>query len=254
MDYTQVTALVTGAGSGLGAATALALAQAGARVGVLDLDHEKAQAVATQCAGVPLHADVTDPDAVATALDALHSPEKPLRMLVNCAGVAPAARLVGRAGPLPLELFQQAVQVNLLGTVNVMRLGAAAMSVTDPAAELQGRGVIINTASIAAFEGQIGQCAYSASKGGIIAMTLPAARELAQFGIRVNTLAPGLMETPLMADMPDMVKSDLQAQVPYPKRFGKPAEFAALVKHVIENPYLNGETIRLDGALRMPAR
>jgi len=176
------------------------------------------------------------------------------RICISCAGIAPARRMVGKEGPMPLAEFKQVIDVNLIGTFNVMRVIAAAMSQLLPIGEAQERGVIINTASIAAFEGQIGQTAYSASKGGVVAMTLPAARELAQFGIRVNTIAPGLIATPMLLNMPQEVQDSLASTVPFPKRLGKPEEFSSLVLHIIENCLLNGEVIRLDGALRMQAR
>ena len=245
-------ALVTGGASGLGRATAERLAGLGARVVVLDLPGSDGKAVAGGLGGEFAPADVTDPDAVSAAVD-LATGLGPLRVVVNCAGIGPPARVVGRDGsPMPLEAFTTVVQVNLVGTFNVIRLAAAAMAALDPVdAE---RGVLVNTASIAAFEGQIGQAPYSASKGGIVGMTLPIARELAGRQIRVVTIAPGLFETPLLASLPDEAKESLGRQVPHPSRLGRPEEYAALVQQIVENPMLNGETIRLDGAMRMAPR
>jgi NAD(P)-dependent dehydrogenase (short-subunit alcohol dehydrogenase family) len=245
-------ALVTGGASGLGRATAGRLSTLGARVVVLDLAGSDGKAVAAELGGAFVPADVTDPDAVASAVE-VASDLGPLRVLVNCAGIGPPARVVGRDGSaMPLDAFAKVVQVNLVGTFNVTRLAAAAMAALDP---VDGeRGVIVCTASVAAFEGQVGQAAYSASKGGIVGMTLPIARELAGRQIRVVTVAPGLFETPLLASLPDEAKESLGRQVPHPNRLGRPEEYAALVQHIVENPMLNGETIRLDGAIRMAAR
>lgn len=246
-------ALITGGGSGLGAATARAVAARGARVVVVDRDAAAAEAVAREIGGVAAALDVAD-EAAAEALFARLAEElEAPRLLVNCAGIASAARICGRSGPMPLAAFAEVVRVNLIGTFNMLRLAAAAMSNCAPLADGE-RGVIVNTASVAAFEGQIGQAAYSASKGGIVSLTLPAARELAESGIRVVTIAPGLFATPLLLNMSEKVQQSLAASVPFPKRFGEPAEFAALVLHICDNPMLNGCTIRLDGALRMQAR
>jgi len=250
MEIAGRTAFVTGGGSGLGAATARALAAAGARVAVFDRDAAKGQAVAGEIGGLFFACDVADANvaerAVADAVAALGAPT----VLVNCAGIGGAARIVGRDGPMPLDAFERVVRVNLFGSFNMMRLAAAAMSVAEPDANGQ-RGVIISTASVAAFEGQIGQAAYAASKGGIVALTLPAAREFARFGIRVLTIAPGLFLTPLLEELPEEAKEALGASIPNPARLGRPEEFASLVLAMAGNDYLNGEVVRLDGALRM---
>ena len=249
MDLQGIAALVTGGGSGLGAATAEALAQAGARVAVMDRNAEAARAVAQRIGGVASAGDVTREEDVAAALDAAVA-LGPLRLAVSCAGIGTARRLVGRDGPHPLEGFTRVIAVNLTGTFNVMRLAAARMSVLEPGEEGE-RGLVLNTASVAAYEGQVGQVAYSASKGGIVAMTLPAARELARFGIRVNTIAPGLIETPLMGELPEEAREPLGKLPLFPRRLGRPSEFADLVLAIARNRLLNGETIRLDGALRL---
>ncbi len=245
-------ALITGGASGLGRATAERLAGLGARVVVLDLPGSDGKAVATGLGGEFAPADVTDPESVEAAVRTATG-LGPLRILVNCAGIGPPARVVGKDGsPAPLDGFAKVIQVNLIGTFNVTRLAAAAMAALEP---VDGeRGVLVSTASVAAYEGQIGQAAYSASKGGIVGMTLPIARELAGRQIRVVTIAPGLFDTPLMAALPDEAKESLGRQVPHPSRLGRPAEYAALVQHIVENPMLNGETIRLDGAIRMAPR
>ncbi len=247
-------ALVTGAASGMGAASARALADAGARVALLDLDREALHAHASAIDGLPLTCDVADAASAAAAVTRARDRHGPARVLVNCAGIAPAHRIVGREGPMPLEQFANVINVNLVGTFNLMRLVAADLYVADPVGEEGERGVIINTASVAAFEGQIGQAAYSASKGGVVALTLTAARDLASRGIRVMSIAPGLVATPMLLGMPDDVQASLAAQIPFPKRLGRPAEFAALVLHIVANPLLNGEVIRLDGAIRMQPR
>jgi NAD(P)-dependent dehydrogenase (short-subunit alcohol dehydrogenase family) len=235
--------LVAGGGSGLGAATVDMLAASGARVVVADLKGEAPEN------GRFVETDVTDEDSVRAAVEvALESGE--VRGAVNCAGVASAEKVLGREGPHALDSFAQVVQVNLVGTFNVIRLAAEAMAQSEPL-ENGERGVIVNTASVAAFDGQIGQVAYAASKGGVVSLTLPVARELAQSGIRVMTIAPGIFDTPMMAGLPEAARESLGKQVPFPPRLGKPEEYADLVKHIVENEMLNGEVIRLDGAIRM---
>ncbi|HEY2137368.1 MAG TPA: SDR family NAD(P)-dependent oxidoreductase [Xanthobacteraceae bacterium] len=246
-------ALVTGGGSGLGAATAIKLAARGAKVALLDVNLDAAKAVAAKCAGLAIGCDVSDADDTAAAIAQARAAHGTARILLNCAGIAPARRIVGRDGPMPLDEFERVIQVNLVGTFNAMRLAAADMQSLDPLEDGE-RGVIVLTASVAAFEGQIGQAAYAASKGGVRALTLPAARELAQFGIRVNAIAPGVFATPMVNTMSDEVQHSLAASVPFPKLLGRPEQYADLVLHMIENRYLNGETIRLDGALRMAPR
>ena len=253
MRIDGASALVTGGGSGLGAATARMLAGAGAKVGLLDLNADAVQSVAAETGGMALACDVSDGVALAAALDAAEAAHGPARILVNCAGVATPGRIVGRDGPLDLETFATVIRVNLIGTFNTMRLAAARMQALEPL-EDGARGAIVNTASVAAFDGQIGQAAYAASKGGVAAMGLPAAREFARAGIRVNTIAPGIFMTPMMAGLPEDVQESLAAAVPYPSRLGDPSEFAAAVRFCIETQYLNGEVIRLDGAIRMPPK
>ena len=249
MDVKGIAALVTGGGSGLGAATAEALAAAGARVVVMDLKQEAAEAVAARIGGVAAAGDVADEAAVEAAVEAAAA-LGPLRLAVSCAGIAPAARVSGRQGPHPLGLFEQVVRVNLTGTFNLLRLASARMVSLEPLPTGE-RGLIVNTASIAAYEGQIGQCAYAASKAGVVGLTLPAARELARFGIRVMTVAPGLIETPMLAGMPAEAREALGRLPLFPNRLGRPEEVAAMVLAIAANPLLNGETIRLDGALRL---
>ena len=246
-------AIVTGGGSGLGAATAEALARAGARVAVLDIDEAAAARVAAAISGTAQRCDVSDAASAEAAVAAARAAHGPARVLVNCAGIGPAARIVGRDGAMKLDAFARVVSVNLLGTFNLLRLAAAEMAALDP---LDGteRGLIVNTASIAAYEGQIGQAAYAASKAGVVGLTLPAAQELARHAIRVVTIAPGLFATPMLRGLPQEVQDSLGASVPHPARLGRPEEFAELVLHVCANPMLNGETIRLDGALRMAPR
>ena len=254
MQIERTTALVTGGASGLGLATVRRLIAAGAHVVILDLPDSAGATVAENLGERVVFSpgDVTDASAVAAALDRARELPAPLRVTVGCAGIGPAAKVVGGRGPFPLELFRQVVEVNLVGMFNVLRLASERMLATDLDGE--ERGVLVCTASVAAYEGQIGQAAYSASKGGIVAMTLPIARELAEHQVRVVTIAPGLFETRLLGSMPPDVQHALGDQVPHPNRLGRPEEFAALVEHVITNPMLNGETIRLDGALRMAAR
>ena len=250
MQLDGCSALVTGGASGLGNATAHALTDAGAHVVILDLPRSEGEkaAVALGPTARFVPADVTDEEQVQAAIDTACG-LGPLRVVVNCAGIATAEKVIGRDGLIPLEHFERVIRVNLVGTFNVVRLAAAAIAQTEPVGE--ERGVIVNTASVAAFDGQIGQTAYSASKGGVAAMTLPLAREFARSLIRVMTIAPGIFETPMMAGLPQAAQDSLAAQVPHPSRLGKPAEYAALVRAIVENPMLNGETIRLDGAIRM---
>ena len=253
MNASGVAAIVTGGGSGLGAATARALGEKGAKVAVLDLDKEKGAAIATEIGGVFAECDVADAEMAVNALLTARERHGPARILVNCAGIGGAARIVGRDGPHPLDAFERIVRVNLTGTFNMMRLAAADMTALEPLPTGE-RGVIVSTASVAAFEGQIGQAAYSASKGGIAALTLPAARELSRFGVRVLAIAPGLFLTPLLGQLPAEVQETLGKSIPFPARLGAPEEFADLVLAMVGNPYLNGEIVRLDGALRMPPR
>lgn len=243
-------ALVTGAASGLGEATARALAQAGAKVAILDFNEEGAKAVADEIGGIAVKCDVSRAESAEAAVAQAAEAHGPARILVNCAGVADAGRMVGRNGPLALDAYRRVIEINLIGTFNMMRLAAAGASALDP---LDGgeRGVIISTASIAAFDGQIGQAAYASSKAGVVGLALPAARELAGVGIRVMTIAPGIFETAMLRGLPQNVQDSLGASVPFPSRLGKPEEYAALVLHIIGNSMLNGEVIRLDGALRM---
>lgn len=250
MEISGASAIVSGGGSGLGAATAEALAQAGAKVVVLDIDAAKAEAVAARIGGVAIAGDVAEEATVAAAVETA-SLLAPLRIVVACAGIAPAARIAGRGGPHDLALFERVIRVNLIGTFNLMRVAASRMTTAAPLADGE-RGLIICTASVAAYEGQVGQAAYAASKGGIVALTLPAARELARFGVRVVTIAPGLIHTPLMDTLTPEAREALSRQPLFPQRLGKPEEFGALVLTIAANPLLNGETIRLDGALRLP--
>ncbi|MDA7426024.1 SDR family NAD(P)-dependent oxidoreductase [Thalassococcus lentus] len=246
-------AIVTGGASGLGAATARLLAAHGAKVGILDFDEARAQAVAGEIGGVSAKTDVGDlasvEAAVAMVKDRLGAP----RVAVNCAGIGLAARLVGRDGSLGTDLFEKTIRVNLIGTYNVMSVAAREMAAQDP---LDGgeRGVVVNTASIAWQDGQIGQSAYSASKGGIAAMTLPAARDMAKLGVRIMAIAPGLFNTPMMEGLPEETTAGIVANIPFPHRLGDPAEYALMVSQIIANPYLNGTTIRLDAAVRLPQR
>ena len=243
-------ALVTGGASGLGAATARALASAGAKVAVLDVNAELAAVVAEEIGGLAVACDVADAKSAEAAVAKAKSAHGTARVLINCAGIGPAQRIVGREGPMPLEAFKRVIDINLIGSFNLMRLAASDMTGLAPLEDGE-RGVIISTASVAAYEGQIGQAAYSASKGGIVALTMPAAREFAATGIRVNTIAPGLFATPLMGSLPPQVQESLGKSVPFPQRLGKPEEYAQLAMDIIANPMINGETIRLDGALRM---
>lgn len=250
MDISNCAALVTGGASGLGWATAQRLAAAGAHVVIVDLPSSAGAERAAELGGTFAAADVTSPDQIADAV-ALASAAGPLRVVVNCAGIAPPAKVLDRDGlPTSLETFERIVRINLVGTYNVIAQAAAAIARTEPTAS-GDRGVVVNTASVAAFDGQIGQPAYSASKGGVHAMTLPIARELARYGIRVVTIAPGIMETPMLKGLPEAAQASLGEQVPYPARLGRPDEYAELVASIVANGYLNGETIRLDGAIRM---
>lgn len=254
MDIRNQVALVTGGASGLGLATTKALLEAGAKVVMLDLPGSPGEAVAAELGEATRFAaaDVRDEAAVNAALD-VAAELGDLRAVVNCAGTGNAIKTVGRENaPYPLDAFQRIIEINLIGSFNVLRLAAARMAALDPIGE--ERGVVINTASVAAFDGQIGQAAYSASKGGVVGMTLPIARDLAGLGIRVMTIAPGLFDTPLLASLPEDAKASLGRQVPHPSRLGVPAEYGALAAHIVANPMLNGETIRLDGAIRMAPR
>jgi NAD(P)-dependent dehydrogenase (short-subunit alcohol dehydrogenase family) len=243
-------ALVTGGGSGLGRATAERLAALGAKVALLDINADAVRAAAQNIGAIGIVCDVTRADSMAAAVAEARDGHGPARILVNCAGIGPAQRIVGRDGPQPLDAFAKVIGVNLIGTFNAMRLAAADMQSLAPLEDGE-RGVIISTASVAAYDGQIGQAAYSASKGGVVAMTLPAAREFAQFGIRVMTIAPGIFETPMVASMPKQVQDSLAAAIPFPKVLGKPEQYADLAAYIVQNHYLNGEVIRLDGAVRM---
>jgi len=253
MKLTGAAAIVTGGGSGLGKATAEAFAAKGARVALFDRNAEAAEAVAKAIGGLAIAGDVADSASAEFALAKAAAAHGPARILVNCAGVGVAKRVVGRDGPQPLGDFETVIRINLIGTFNMIRLFAAAASRLEPLEDGE-RGTVVNTASVAAYEGQVGQAAYSASKGGVVAMTLPIARELAQFGVRVNAIAPGLFLTPMLLGLPQDAQESLGRSVPYPARLGDPAEYAALAAFIVENPYLNGETIRIDGALRLPPR
>ena len=246
-------AIVTGGASGLGLATGEMLAAANARVALLDIDAARVAEAAARIGGIGVQCDVGDAATAEHALAEARQAHGPATILINCAGIAAAKRIVGRDGPMQLSEFELVIRVNLIGTFNLMRLAAAEMMALEPNAEGE-RGVIVNTAAVAAFDGQIGQSAYAASKGGIAALTLPAAREFARHGIRVVTIAPGIFATPMLMGLPENVQQSLAASVPFPRRLGQPAEYAALVEHILKNPMLNGEVIRLDGALRMPPR
>jgi NAD(P)-dependent dehydrogenase (short-subunit alcohol dehydrogenase family) len=249
LDLDGIGALVAGGASGLGEATARELTARGARVTLADLNDERGAALAEELGGTFVKTDVTDESQVRAAVDAAAE----LRLAVSCAGIGWAERTVKKDGPAALEPFETVVRVNLIGTFNVLRLAAASMAGNEPD-EGGERGAVVMTASIAAYDGQIGQAAYSASKGGVVGLTLPAARDLARLGIRVCTIAPGLFDTPLLAGLPDDTREALGAQVPHPPRLGRPAEYASLACHIAENAMLNGETVRLDGALRMPPK
>ena len=251
MQLENNVAIVSGGASGMGVETAKTLLAAGAKVTLLDINEQavKDQAETLGCQGIVC--DVTSADAVAAAIAQARESYGPARICVCCAGVAPAKRVVGREGAMPLEAFEQVININLIGTFNVLRVAAADMTSLDPVNSSGERGIIISTASVAAYEGQIGQAAYSASKGGVVAMTLPIARELAKFGVRIMTIAPGLIATPMLLGMPQEVQDSLAQSVPFPKRLGEASEYARLTLHIIENEMLNGSVIRLDGAIRM---
>ncbi len=253
MNLQGQAAVITGGASGLGAATAALLAARGCKVAVLDINEAAARASAARFGGLGIGCDVADAASGEAAMAAARAAHGPVRILVNCAGVGTAGRIVGRDGPLALAAFERVIRINLIGTFNMLRLAAADMSAADPLEDNE-RGVIVNTASVAAFDGQIGQPAYAASKGGVASLTLPAARELARAGVRVVTIAPGVFHTPMVDGLPPEVQASLAATIPYPTRLGRPEEYAALVEHIATNRYLNGEVIRLDGALRMAPR
>ncbi|MCW2238482.1 SDR family NAD(P)-dependent oxidoreductase [Azospirillum canadense] len=250
MQINGQAAIVTGGASGMGAETARHLAKLGAKVTVLDMNEAAVKQVAEEIGGLGLLCDVSSAESAEKAVAEARAAHGPARVLVNCAGVAPAKRIVGRDGPMALDDFRKVIEVNLIGTFNMLRLAAADMGTLDPL-ESGERGVIVNTASVAAYEGQIGQAAYASSKGGIVALTICAARDLARSGVRVMTIAPGLIGTPMLLNMPQEVQDSLAASVPFPKRFGRPDEYARLVQHILENEMLNGDVIRLDGAIRM---
>ena len=252
MDLAKAKAVISGGASGLGLATAERVIAAGGQVTLLDVNEDQGNASAKDLGdrATFVQTDVSSEDAVRTAVGAAADAMGGISLAVNCAGVATAGRTLGREGPWPTEMFNRVIQINLVGTFNVSKEAAAVMQLNDPD-DNGDRGVVVSTASIAAFEGQIGQAAYSASKGGVVGMMLPLAREFSQFGIRVNTIAPGIFLTPMMAGMPEEVQDSLGQQVPYPKRLGRPNEYASTVAYIYENAYVNGETIRVDGAIRM---
>jgi NAD(P)-dependent dehydrogenase (short-subunit alcohol dehydrogenase family) len=253
MDIRGHAAIVTGGGSGLGGATARMLAGAGAKVAIFDVNQQTADQTAAEIGGLAVQCDVADSSSTEAAIAKAAAAHGPARILINCAGIGTAKRIIGKEGPMPLADYERIIRVNLIGTFNAMRLAAAAMSTLDPLADGE-RGVIISTASVAAFEGQIGQAAYASSKGGVVSLVMPAAREFAQFGIRVNAIAPGIFLTPMLMGLTPQAQESLAASLPFPKKLGDPAQFAALVRHLIENNYINGEVIRLDAALRMAPR
>ena len=253
MDVKGMAAVVVGGASGLGAATARALAREGAKVSVLDFNIEAARAVAAEIGGFAVQCNVTSAESAELAIAAARDAHGPARVLINTAGIATAAKIVGKQGPMPLDDFRKGIEVNLVGSFNTMRLAAADMATLEPTMDGE-RGVIINTASIAGYEGQVGQASYAASKAGLIGLTIQAARELAPNGIRVCTIAPGLFETPMMAGLPENVRASLAVSVPFPSRLGRAEEYAKQAMNIVESVYLNGETIRVDAALRMAAR
>jgi NAD(P)-dependent dehydrogenase (short-subunit alcohol dehydrogenase family) len=251
MELKGKVVVVTGGASGMGAATATLLAKHGAKLALLDRNEGAIAAMANDIQVLGIECDVADSNSAEAAINKVVDHYGAVHGCINCAGIAPAARIVGRSGPMSLADFSRVIQVNLIGTFNIMRLCAMQMMQQDSVNDDGERGVIVNTASVAAFDGQVGQAAYSASKGGVVAMTLPAAREFGKFGIRVMTIAPGVIATPMMGALPNPVQESLEVSIPFPKRLGKPDEYAKLVQHIFENSYLNGETIRLDGAMRM---
>ncbi len=253
MDIRGHAAIVTGGGSGLGGATARMLAGAGAKVAIFDVNQQAAAEVAADIKGLAVPCDVADSAGTEAAFAKATAAHGPARILINCAGIGTAKRIVGKEGPMPLADYERIIRVNLIGTFNAMRLAAAAMSTLDPLTDGE-RGVIVSTASVAAFEGQIGQAAYASSKGGVVSLVMPAAREFAQFGVRVNAIAPGIFLTPMLMGLTPQAQESLAASLPFPKKLGDPAQFAALVRHLIENSYINGEVIRIDAALRMAPR
>ena len=250
MDVNDLAAVVSGGASGLGEATARALAKSGVHVSILDINEEGAKSVAGDIGGLAFACDISSAEGVEIAINGAAEAHGPARIAINCAGIGTPAKIVGRDGPQNLEVFRRIIDINLVGTFNLLRLAGAGMQDLNP---LDGgeRGVIINTASVAAFEGQIGQAGYGASKGGVAAMTLPAAREFARFGIRVLTIAPGIFDTPMLSGLSQEVQDSLGGSVPFPSRLGKPEEYAALAMHMVSNAMLNGEVVRLDGAIRM---
>ncbi len=253
MDINGIGAVVTGGASGLGEAAARILANNGANVAILDMSIDRAEIIANDIGAIAIECDVSDAKSVENAFIKAKEKNGLCGLAISCAGIAPATRIVGRDGPMPLDDFEQVIKINLIGSFNIMRIAASQMA--ERPANIDGeRGVIINTASVAAYEGQIGQAAYAASKGGIVSLTLPAAREFAKTGIRVNAIAPGLFGTPMLLSMPQEVQESLAATLPFPKRFGTPMEYAKLVLHLIDNPIINGEVIRIDNAIRMQAR
>lgn len=252
MEIKNSVAFITGGASGMGAATARMLSKAGAKIVIFDLNTPEAEKIAKEVNGIAISCDVTNAKSAEDAIQKAKTYYGPARICINCAGIVKGKRMVGKEGAIPLDEFRQVIEVNLIGTYNMMRLAAAEMVNLNPLND--ERGIIINTASVAAFEGQIGQTAYSASKGGIVSLTLPAARELAQFGIRVVTIAPGLVDTPMFEKISPEARASLASMVPFPKRLAHPSEFAKLALHIIDNEMINGEVIRLDGALRMQAK
>ena len=250
MDFKDVPAIITGGGSGLGAATAKLFSEAGAKVAILDINKSKAEKFAESIGASVYKCDVSDEASAKEAVAAAEGELGPIGITISCAGIGWVSKVYGKNGPHPLNMFEKVINVNLIGTFNIMRYAAESMAKRDPN-EGGERGVIVNTSSVAAFDGQMGQIAYSASKGGVVAMTLPAARDLARMGIRVCTICPGIFDTPMMAMTTEKVREALAAQVPFPARLGHPEDYASLAGQIVQNPYLNGETIRLDGAIRM---